>query len=89
MYDEAKRFAEAMTMAYHRYHKVDTHIVRIFNTYGPRMRLKDGRVVPAFVGQALKGEPLTVFGDGQPDPQLLLLQRPDRRHLSTFPVRLP
>jgi len=65
VYDEAKRFAEAMTMAYHRYHKVDTHIVRIFNTYGPRMRLKDDRVVPAFVGQALRGEPLTVFGEGQ------------------------
>jgi dTDP-glucose 4,6-dehydratase len=64
VYDEAKRFAEAMTMAYHRYHKVDTKIVRIFNTYGPRMRLKDGRVVPAFIGQALKNEPLTVFGDG-------------------------
>ena len=65
VYDEAKRFAEAMTMAYHRYHKVDTKIVRIFNTYGPRMRLRDGRVVPAFIGQALKGEPLTVFGDGK------------------------
>jgi dTDP-glucose 4,6-dehydratase len=64
VYDEAKRFAEAMTMAYHRYHKVDTRIVRIFNTYGPRMRLRDGRVVPAFIGQALKDEPLTVFGDG-------------------------
>src|SRR2546427_3136341 len=64
VYDEAKRFAEAMTMAYHRYHKMDTHIVRIFNTYGPRMRLRDGRVVPAFVGQALRGEPLTVFGNG-------------------------
>lgn len=64
VYDEAKRFAEAMTMAYHRYHKVDTKIVRIFNTYGPRMRLRDGRVVPAFIGQALKGEPLTIFGDG-------------------------
>ena len=64
VYDEAKRFAEAMTMAYHRYHGVDTKIVRIFNTYGPRMRLRDGRVVPAFVGQALKGEPVTVFGDG-------------------------
>lgn len=63
-YDEAKRFAEAMTMAYHRYHQVDTKIVRIFNTYGPRMRLRDGRVVPAFIGQALKNEPLTVFGDG-------------------------
>jgi dTDP-glucose 4,6-dehydratase len=64
VYDEAKRFAEAITMAYHRYHGVDTKIVRIFNTYGPRMRLEDGRVVPAFIGQALRGEPLTVFGDG-------------------------
>jgi len=64
VYDEAKRFAEAMTMAYHRYHKVDTKIVRIFNTYGPRMRLRDGRVVPAFIGQALAGKSLTVFGDG-------------------------
>jgi dTDP-glucose 4,6-dehydratase len=64
VYDEAKRFAEAMTMAYHRYHKVDTRIVRIFNTYGPRMRLRDGRVVPAFIGQALADKPLTVFGDG-------------------------
>ena len=65
VYDEAKRFAEAMTMAYHRYHKVDTKIVRIFNTYGPRMRLRDGRVVPAFIGQALTGKPLTIFGDGK------------------------
>src|SRR6266566_1409853 len=64
VYDEAKRFAEAMTMAYHRYHKVDTRIVRIFNTYGPRMRLRDGRVVPAFIGEALTGKPLTIFGDG-------------------------
>lgn len=64
VYDEAKRFAEAMTMAYRRSHGVDTKIVRIFNTYGPRMRLKDGRVVPAFIGEALRGEPLTVFGDG-------------------------
>lgn len=64
VYDEAKRFAEAMTMAYHRYHGVATRIVRIFNTYGPRMRARDGRVVPAFIGQALAGEPLTVFGDG-------------------------
>jgi dTDP-glucose 4,6-dehydratase len=63
-YDEAKRFAEAITMAYHRFHNVDTKIVRIFNTYGPRMRLEDGRVVPAFIGQALQGKPLTVFGDG-------------------------
>jgi dTDP-glucose 4,6-dehydratase len=64
VYDEAKRFAEAMTMAYHRYHDLDTKIVRIFNTYGPRMRLRDGRVVPAFISQALNDEPLTVFGDG-------------------------
>lgn len=64
-YDEAKRFAEAMTMAYHREHGVETRIVRIFNTYGPRMRLRDGRVVPAFVTQALLGKSLTVFGDGQ------------------------
>ncbi len=65
VYDEAKRFAEAITMAYHRYHGLDTKIVRIFNTYGPRMRLRDGRVVPAFIGQALTGVPLTIFGDGQ------------------------
>ena len=64
VYDEAKRFGEAITMAYHRYHRVDTKIVRIFNTYGPRMRLRDGRVVPAFIGQALSGQPLSVFGDG-------------------------
>jgi dTDP-glucose 4,6-dehydratase len=64
VYDEAKRFAEAMTMAYHRYHDVDTRIARIFNTYGPRMALDDGRVVPNFIGQALRGEPLTVHGDG-------------------------
>jgi len=65
VYDEAKRFAEAMTMAYHRYHGVDTRIVRIFNTYGPRMRAHDGRVLPAFINQALHDEPITVFGDGQ------------------------
>jgi len=64
VYDEAKRFAEALTMAYHRHHGVDTRIVRIFNTYGPRMRADDGRVVPAFICQALAGEPLTAFGDG-------------------------
>jgi dTDP-glucose 4,6-dehydratase len=64
VYDEAKRFAEALTMAYHRSHAVDTRIVRIFNTYGERMRLDDGRVVPNFIGQALRGEPLTVYGDG-------------------------
>jgi dTDP-glucose 4,6-dehydratase len=63
-YDEAKRFAEALVMAYHRMHGIDTKIVRIFNTYGPRMRLKDGRIVPNFVRQALTGEPLTVYGDG-------------------------
>jgi dTDP-glucose 4,6-dehydratase len=64
VYDEAKRFAEAMVMAYHRYHGVNTRIIRIFNTYGPRMRLDDGRVLPNFMGQALRGEPLTVYGDG-------------------------
>lgn len=64
VYDEAKRFQEAITMAYHTYHNVETRIVRIFNTYGPRMRLNDGRVLPAFIGQALRGEDLTVFGDG-------------------------
>jgi len=64
VYDEAKRFAEAITMAYHRYHGVDTRIVRIFNTFGPRMRANDGRAIPAFVGQALAGAPLEVFGDG-------------------------
>tara|TARA_Y100000310_G_scaffold50358_1_gene46399 strand:- start:1301 stop:2236 length:936 start_codon:yes stop_codon:yes gene_type:complete len=63
-YDEAKRFAEAITMAYHRVHKLDTRIVRIFNTYGPKMRANDGRVVPAFIGQALAGEDITIFGDG-------------------------
>ena len=65
VYDEAKRFAEALTMAYHREHRVDTRIVRIFNTYGPRMRAQDGRAIPAFITQALRGEPLTVFGDGR------------------------
>jgi dTDP-glucose 4,6-dehydratase len=64
VYDEAKRFAEALTMAYHRFHKLDTRIVRIFNTYGPRMRIDDGRVVPNFIEQALTGKPLTVYGDG-------------------------
>ncbi len=64
VYDEAKRFQESITMAYHRYHGLETRIVRIFNTYGPRMRLNDGRVIPAFMGQALRGEDLTVFGDG-------------------------
>jgi dTDP-glucose 4,6-dehydratase len=65
VYDEAKRFAEALTMAYHRYHGLDTRIVRIFNTYGPRMRLDDGRVVPNFLQQALRNEPLTIYGDGK------------------------
>ena len=64
VYDEAKRFAEAMTMAYHRYHGVDAKIVRIFNTYGPRMRIRDGRAVPTFIGQALRGEDVTIFGEG-------------------------
>ena len=64
VYDEAKRFAEALTMAYHRFHHIDTRIVRIFNTYGPRMRLDDGRVVPNFIQQALRNEPLTIYGDG-------------------------
>ena len=65
VYDEAKRFQEAVTMAYHTYHNLETRIVRIFNTYGPRMRLNDGRVLPAFIGQALRGEDLTIFGDGK------------------------
>jgi len=65
VYDEAKRYAEAMAMAYHRFHEVDTHIVRIFNTYGPRMRLNDGRALPNFVYQALRGQPITVYGDGK------------------------
>jgi dTDP-glucose 4,6-dehydratase len=64
VYDEAKRFAEAMTMAYHRYHHVETRIVRIFNTYGERMRVDDGRAIPAFISQSLRGEDITVFGDG-------------------------
>ena len=65
MYDEAKRFAEAMTMAYRRYHKLDTRIVRIFNTYGPRMRKNDGRAIPNFIGQALSGKPITIYGSGR------------------------
>jgi len=64
MYDESKRFSEAMAMAYHRYHSVDIRIVRIFNTYGPRMRASDGRAIPTFIPQALNGEPITIFGDG-------------------------
>jgi dTDP-glucose 4,6-dehydratase len=65
MYDEAKRFAEALTMSYHRFHGIDTRIVRIFNTYGPRMRLDDGRVIPNFIQQALRLEPLTIYGEGK------------------------
>jgi dTDP-glucose 4,6-dehydratase len=74
VYDEAKRFAEAMTMAYHRYHGVETRIVRIFNTYGPRMRLNDGRAVPNFIAQALAGEPLTVYGDGSQTRSLCFVE---------------
>ena len=81
VYDEAKRFAEAMTMAYHRYHGLDTRIVRIFNTYGPRMRLTDGRAIPTFIRQALRGEPLTVYGDGEPDALVHLRLRSHRRDL--------
>ena len=72
VYDEAKRFQESITMAYHRFHGIETRIVRIFNTYGPRMRLNDGRVIPAFMGQALRGEDLTVFGNGSQTPIILL-----------------
>ena len=89
MYDEAKRFAEAMTMAYHREHGVNTHIVRIFNTYGERMRLDDGRVLPNFVGQALRGEPLTVYGDGGQTRSVLLRVRPGGRHLPAADERIP
>lgn len=74
VYDEAKRFAEALTMAYHRYHGINTRIIRIFNTFGPRMHLDDGRVVPNFIQQALRGEPLTVYGEGDQTLQLLLCQ---------------
>ena len=81
VYDEAKRFSEAMTMAYHRQQGVDTHIVRIFNTYGPRMRRNDGRAIPNFLSQALHGKPLTVFGDGSQTRVVLLRGRPDRGHL--------
>jgi len=83
VYDEAKRFAEALTMAYQRFHGVDTRIARIFNTFGPRMRLNDGRAIPAFITQALRGEPLTVFGDGKQTRSLLEVRgrapRPARR----------
>jgi dTDP-glucose 4,6-dehydratase len=76
VYDEAKRFSEAVTMTYHRYYKVDTRILRIFNTYGPRMQSHYGRVIPNFMWQALRGENLTVYGDGS-QTQLLLCQRRD------------
>lgn len=94
VYDEAKRFAEAMTMAYHRYHELDTRIVRIFNTYGPRMRLNDGRVVPNFIYQALSGKPLTIYGDGTQTRSFQfysdLVQGIDRLLLSdeTLPVNI-
>ena len=78
VYDEAKRFAEAITMAYHREYGVDTKIARIFNTYGPRIAPGDGRVVTNFLEQALSGEPLTVYGDGTPDPLVLLGRRRSR-----------
>ena len=81
VYDESKRYAEAMTMAYHRQQGVDTCIVRIFNTYGPRMRPNDGRAIPTFVKQALANEPITVFGDGCADAQLLLRLRSHGRPL--------
>ena len=87
VYDEAKRFAEAMTMAYHRVHGLDVRIVRIFNTYGPRMRPGDGRVVSNFIVQALQGEPITVYGDGSPDPQLLLRRRRGPR--ASWPCSTP
>ena len=87
-YDEAKRFAEAMTMAYHREHKVETRIVRIFNTYGPRMRMNDGRVVPAFISQALEKQARHRLRQGQADAQLLLRLRFDRGHLPADDERL-
>ena len=89
VYDEAKRYAEALTMAYHRQQGVDTSIVRIFNTYGPRMRAHDGRAIPTFLRQALQDQPLTVFGDGEPDAQLLLRRRPDPRHRRAWPSPTP
>ncbi len=89
VYDEAKRFAEAMTMAYHRYHGLDTRIVRIFNTYGPRMRPRDGRVVSNFIVQALNGEPITIYGEGAPDALLLLRGRRGRGHLPPVHARRP
>ena len=85
VYDEAKRYAEALTMAYFRQQGVDTAIVRIFNTFGPRMRPNDGRAIPTFLGQALQTEPVTVFGDGLPDAELLLRRRPDPRPGAALP----
>jgi dTDP-glucose 4,6-dehydratase len=87
VYDEAKRFSEAMTMAYHSYHGLETRIVRIFNTYGERMRINDGRAIPAFLSQALRGEPVTVFGDGSQTRSVLRF-RSHRRHLSLDALRL-
>ena len=89
VYDEAKRYAEALTMAYHRQQGVDTAIVRIFNTYGPRMRPHDGRAIPTFLRQALQDRPITVFGDGVADALVLLRRRPDRRDHPARGVRLP
>ena len=89
VYDEAKRFAEAITMAYHRFHGVNTHIVRIFNTYGPRMRLRDGRVVPAFIGQALAKESADNFWRRLANAFLLLLLGFDRRDFPPLAIRLP
>ncbi len=89
VYDEAKRFAEAMTMAYHRYHGIDTKIVRIFNTYGPRMRLRDGRVVPAFIGQALSGAAPHDLRRRHTDALVLLRLRFDRRHLPALAIGFP
>ena len=89
VYDEAKRFAEAITMAYHRYHRVDTRIVRIFNTYGPRMRLRDGRVVPAFIGQALSGQPLSCIRRRVADALVLLRVRFDRWNFQARDERFP
>jgi dTDP-glucose 4,6-dehydratase len=80
VYDEAKRFQESITMAYHTFHGVETRIVRIFNTYGPRMRLNDGRVIPAFIGQALRGEDLTIFGDGSQTRSFCYVDRSSRRN---------
>ena len=82
VYDEAKRFQEAMTMAYHKYHGVDIRIARIFNTYGPRMRVEDGRVLPAFISQALRGEGLTVFGDGSQTRSFCYVDDFSGRHFS-------